>query len=97
MTDSPTAPQAVRLLVRGRVQGVGFRYYTRERARRHGLVGWVRNLPDGGVEAVAEGESASLDSFIRDVQNGPPSGHVDSCQVCREPACGHYVRFDIDY
>lgn len=66
-----------RLVVHGRVQGVAFRYATRERARALGIDGWVRNLPDGSVEAVFEGEPdlvAQLAAFCR---VGPPAARVD--------------------
>jgi acylphosphatase len=62
--------------VSGRVQGVGFRYFTRRTARTLGVFGWVRNLPDGGVEAWAEGSSAALDAFQRALETGPPGSQV---------------------
>lgn len=85
------------VLVRGRVQGVGFRYFTRERARRYGLVGWVRNLSDGRVELVAEGVASDLEALVQDVQAGPRQGLVEQCQVSWQPATGHFERFEIAY
>jgi acylphosphatase len=73
-----TATAEMRLVVRGRVQGVGFRWFVRERARRWGLTGWVRNRPDGTVELAARGDPASLDGLRRDVATGPPNAVVDS-------------------
>jgi acylphosphatase len=65
---------ARRYVVSGRVQGVGFRYFTQDTARREGLSGVVRNLPDGRVEAVAEGDHASLERFEAALRHGP-AGH----------------------
>jgi acylphosphatase len=71
---------AVRLRVRGRVQGVGFRWFVREAAQRAELAGWVRNLPDGEVEIAAAGEDAALERFVRTVRRGPPGAFVDSLE-----------------
>ena len=68
-------------LVSGLVQGVGFRYAAMTEARRLGLRGWVRNLPDGRVEAEAFGDSAALDSFCDWLQQGPRSARVSLVQV----------------
>jgi acylphosphatase len=71
----------VHLLVSGLVQGVAFRAYTVEEARRLGLSGWVRNLPDGRVEAEAEGERAALEGLVRFCRRGPPAARVDGVEV----------------
>lgn len=62
--------------VAGRVQGVYFRQSTRLEAIRHGLAGWVRNLPDGRVEVLARGDVDALDSFARWLAQGPPRARV---------------------
>jgi acylphosphatase len=67
----------VHLVVRGRVQGVGFRWFVRERARRWGLSGWVRNNPDGSVELAARGDRVGLEGIRRDVAMGPPGAEVE--------------------
>ena len=72
---------AFRALVHGRVQGVGFRYFTQDRARKCGLVGEVRNLPDGGVEVVALGKRGALEQLLRHLQDGPPAAWVAQCLV----------------
>lgn len=74
----------LRLRVSGRVQGVGFRWFALFEAQRLGLTGWVRNLPDGDVEAEAQGESAALEAFASALGRGPASAEVAS--VRRETA-----------
>jgi acylphosphatase len=68
-------------VVEGLVQGVGFRWFTREQARRHGLRGWVRNEADGRVRAVAAGPGASLDAFEARLREGPAGSRVDAVIV----------------
>ena len=68
----------------GTVQGVFFRESCRRRAVEHRVNGWVRNLPDGDVEAVFEGEPADVESMIAWVQHGPPSAAVDRVRTSRE-------------
>ena len=68
---------ARRFLVSGRVQGVGFRYFAQDAARREGLHGYVLNRDDGSVEAVAEGEAESLDRFERALRRGPSRARVE--------------------
>ena len=67
---------ALHLRVEGRVQGVGFRWFVRERARRWGLAGWVRNLPDGAVEFAALGDDHALAGLMGDVRRGPDGAWV---------------------
>ena len=69
-----------RLIVHGRVQGVAFRYATRERARALGVDGWVRNLPDGSVEAVFEGEPGLVAKLAAFCRVGPPAARVDGVE-----------------
>jgi len=97
VVDSSGGSEAVFVKVSGRVQGVGFRYFTRECARRYGLAGWVRNAVDGTVELVAEGTPAALESLVHDLRQGPRAGLVESCEVCSRPFTGHFDRFEIDY
>lgn len=68
---------ANRIVVRGRVQGVGFRWFVRETARRESVAGWVRNVSDGSVEMVARGDPAAMERFIAAVRVGPPGARVD--------------------
>ena len=71
--------------VRGRVQGVGFRWFVRERARRLGLAGWVKNLPDGSVEVVATGDSGQLDLLRNELRRGPEGASVESLDELNSP------------
>lgn len=66
----------VHLLVSGRVQGVGFREFARRTAHHCGVGGWVRNLADGRVEVVVDGERPALDAFVTAVSGGPPGAFV---------------------
>jgi acylphosphatase len=66
----------VRYTVEGRVQGVGFRYFVRRTAESLGIIGWVRNLPDGAVEALARGDQQALDAFESSLRKGPPGASV---------------------
>ncbi len=71
---------AARFLVRGRVQGVGFRAHTRHEALRLGLTGYAKNLPDGRVEVLAVGESAALAALERWLRSGPPAARVEEAR-----------------
>ncbi|MFN7914314.1 MAG: acylphosphatase [Vicinamibacterales bacterium] len=82
-------------LVTGRVQGVGFRYFVLHAATVEGLHGWVRNLPDGRVEAHAEGEFESVVRFERQIRQGPPASRVDGVDVEETAATGHDTGFDV--
>lgn len=77
-----------RFLVSGRVQGVGFRWFTRTCAERLGLAGFVRNLPDGRVHCEVEGPAQALTSFEAEVRRGPPAGEVTALEVTPLPAEG---------
>ncbi len=73
--------EALNFSIRGRVQGVGFRYAMVNEARRLGLTGWVRNRRDGSVEALACGKPAALDALVRWSERGPAGARVDECIV----------------
>ncbi len=81
-----TNPQVVCVKVRvsGRVQGVGFRYWTADEARALGLVGYVRNLPDGGVEALFEGPAEIVQVMVEKMREGPALARVKN--LVRDPA-----------
>ena len=82
--QNPSAPQEqirVRVFVSGRVQGVGYRYSTVNEAQRLGVNGWVRNLPDGRVEAVFEGSRKLVEEIIRWCHKGPTAAVVKDVAV----------------
>ncbi|HEY1521458.1 MAG TPA: acylphosphatase [Solirubrobacteraceae bacterium] len=73
-----------RVVISGRVQGVFFRDSTRERARAHGLAGWVSNRSDGAVEVVLEGPQEAVDRVLRFLETGPPQANVEGVEVTAE-------------
>ena len=73
-----SSESAVLLSIQGRVQGVGFRFFAQDAAQELGLVGWVRNVPDGSVEAYAEGSKETLEAFIKRLCQGPPLAKVQT-------------------
>ncbi len=73
--------QRAHIIVKGLVQGVYFRAFTKEAADHLGLLGWVRNLPDGSVEAVTEGEEKILKEFVSYLKKGPLKARVDEVQI----------------
>lgn len=83
------------LVIHGLVQGVSFRYSAREEAQRLHLTGWVRNLPNGDVEAVAEGEQATLKKFVAWCHEGPSEAKVESVKEEVLPATGEFSTFAI--
>ena len=87
---------ARRFLVSGRVTGVGFRYFTQDVARREGVTGIVRNLPDGRVEVIAEGEVESLTRLEAALRRGPSRARVEHLEIDALPVAGHYLGFGID-
>lgn len=90
----PSSP-GVHLLISGRVQGVGFRFFTRRQALAFELRGYVCNLPDGRVEVVAVGEQSDLESFVEEVQQGPPGSWVRECVADWLDSPGRYADFSI--
>jgi acylphosphatase len=80
-------------VVRGRVQGVGFRYHIVREARRLGVSGWVANERDGSVRTVAEGPADALDRMEHLLRTGPPGSFVDGVSVVRMPGTGLFDGF----
>ena len=91
------ARASVHIVVHGRVQGVGFRFFTRDAAHRLGLSGWVRNSSGQTVEVQAEGEEAILRSFIEHLEEGPTFGRVDALDTSWEEPTGAEDSFTLRY
>ena len=85
----------VHVLVSGRVQGVFFRGATHARMRSLGLSGFVRNLPDGRVEAVVEGPAERVEQALAFLRRGPPHARVDAIEVRDEPCTGGLGEFEL--
>ena len=85
------------IVVSGLVQGVYFRDNTRRTAQQHGVNGWVRNLPDGRVEAVLEGERSSVEQVVAWAHHGPPRAEVEDVQVSWQEPTGEFGSFEIRY
>ena len=85
------------VFVSGRVQGVFFRSETQDEALRHNITGWVRNLPDGRVEAIFEGEKDRVDSLIEFFRRGPTGARVTRVNLAWEVYTGEFKTFSIRY
>jgi len=97
MPKSETAGDiAILALVRGHVQGVGFRYEARSVARSLSLHGWISNLSDGGVETWAEGDPACIARYRSWLQHGPPGATVVSVDISERKPKGTYSTFTIE-
>lgn len=89
-------PQRLHATVRGRVQGVGFRFFVARVGYRLGIRGHVRNLPDGRrVEVIAEGSRPALDELVQELQAGPPLARVESVTVRWSPPAGDLQPFGV--
>ncbi len=86
-----------RIRVTGRVQGVGYRYFTRRIARVHGVTGWVRNGADGSVEAEVQGEQPAVDTFVEDLRAGPPLSYIRNVSVSKMPPLEEELDFEIRF
>ena len=87
--------QQVRLIVSGRVQGVGFRWSTKHEADQLGLTGYVRNMPNGNVEIVAQGPQAAVEGLISWSKHGPSHSHVSNVDVDEFKSQIRYTNFSI--
>lgn len=87
---------ARKFLISGEVQGVGYRFFAQRAAARHQVVGYVRNLPDGRVEALAEGEPSSVEAFRHDLVTGPAHAEVLNVEELNLEPTGTYSSFLIE-
>jgi acylphosphatase len=87
----------VHVIVAGRVQGVYFRAFTRDEAVRLGLSGWVRNRPNGSVEAIIEGKETAVEKMLQWLHQGSPNSNVEKVEAIEEPPVGGAHTFEIFY
>ena len=97
MPRSPDHAKCVRVFYSGRVQGVGFRLTAEEEAQQLGVVGWVRNLRDGRVELVAQGDEAILTKFLEAVRTGPMRNFIQHVELSWSAPGESFDEFEIRY
>jgi len=85
------------VIVSGRVQGVAFRYFVEQRAVELGLTGWVRNLYDGRVEVLAEGERPTLERLLDELRLGPRMARIENVDLEWRPYTGEFPDFRISF
>lgn len=85
------------IIITGRVQGVGFRNFTRNKARLYGLKGWVRNADEGTVEVLVSGSEESMNSFIDLLSEGPPAAYVKNIEQSEAPPMPGQENFSVRY
>ena len=86
---------SVYIIIKGKVQGVSFRYFTLKQAQKLNIVGWVRNIPNGTVEAVAQGNKKNLELFIKKLKEGSSLSRVDDVILNWEHQKKDYENFAI--
>jgi len=91
------AKSRTKLLIKGVVQGVNFRYYTRREALRYNVTGWVSNLPDGSVAALFEGAEEDVETIVQWCRHGPPSAQVTELIAQPEEYRGEFQSFSIRF
>jgi acylphosphatase len=85
------------IIVSGKVQGVGFRYFSQMKAVQYGITGWAKNLADGSVEIVASGSKDQLDPFIEDLRVGNPFSKINNIEITESGITEDYHSFTIKY
>jgi acylphosphatase len=85
------------IIISGKVQGVGFRYFAQQSAKMLGLKGYAKNLPDGAVEVVAEGDEAALMAFVDILRQGPEQSRVEEVKINKRSHTGKYANFEIEF
>jgi len=88
---------ARRFIISGFVQGIGYRFFAMRAAARHQVLGTVRNLPDGRVEVLAEGDRDAMDEFKKDLATGPSMAEITDIEETDLPVTGLFRDFRIDY
>lgn len=87
----------LKLLISGRVQGIGYRAFVEKRAENHGIKGYVKNLSDGKVEVVAKGDDKDLDQFIEKLRKGPAFALVRDIEIDEISLTENFKDFRIEY
>lgn len=95
MSESSASPTQLRAVVRGMVQGVGYRFFVRRQAAALGLRGYTRNQRDGSVEVVAEGDRHSLEQLLYALERGPSAADVEDVQAEWDAGSGAFSGFQI--
>lgn len=85
------------IFISGRVQGVGFRHYTRKNAEALGVNGWVKNLPDGRVEAVFQGDEGQVEKLIQRCRKGPVASYVKDVKIENDSGEEDYENFSVEF
>ncbi len=91
------ADARARITIKGRVQGVGYRYFAEEKARKQELRGYVMNLPDGNVETVVEGGKSNIEEYVNELKTGPPMSRVTDVNIVWEPYQGSFTDFGVEF
>ena len=89
--------QRIRLFVKGKVQGVFFRQALKVMAKKKNVTGWVRNLKDGRVEALIEGDDLSVNSLVEWAHGGPANARVEDVEIKNEKFKGEFSKFEVLY
>lgn len=97
MTEDLDKRIRLHVLIDGRVQGVGFRFFTRRQASISGITGYAKNLVNGKVEVVAEGRESSLEEFVKKLKKGPSMARVTDIQIDRKKYKGEFRSFSIRF
>lgn len=87
----------LRIIVSGKVQGVGYRYFSQMKAVQYGVKGWAKNLPDGSVEIIAQGNKNQLDPFIEELRKGNPFSKINHLDITEMEQTEPYHSFTIKY
>jgi acylphosphatase len=91
------AKSRAKVIVKGTVQGVNFRYYTQRQAAKYNITGWVKNLPDGSVAAVFEGEEQDVEAMVQWCRRGPPSARVTTLIAQPEEYREEFSSFSVNF
>lgn len=94
---SSSQMKRIHLIITGRVQGVGFRFYAREIAQKTGVKGWVKNLPNGNVEITAEGSIKQVDIFLKKLKEEDLGGNISHISESEEYYTGTFNSFEITF